>query len=195
MNTPDRQTTISAGETPDPLPGGRGEGDSGGSFSGFLKLMRGEDTAELIKDHKAFALLALIAYRARRNGAFSVDGLSTGEALIGDYKSCGLTQQAYREAKQRLAGWGFATFKGTSKGTIARLIDSRVFDINAGGNNEPSNKRTTNQQRTNNERATTNKNERRKEGIKKKESPHTPRGVEGGDNFPIRRLPIAKGQP
>jgi hypothetical protein len=195
MNPPDRHTTLSTHPTPDAVPGGPADGAVGGSFSGFLKLMRGEDTAELIKDHKAFTLLALIAYRARRNGAFSVDGLSTGEALIGDYKSCGLTQQAYREAKQRLAGWGFATFKGTSKGTIARLIDSRVFDINAEGNNEPSNKRTTNEQRTSNERATSNKNERRKEGIKKKETPHTPQGVEGGDGFSFRRLPKPEVQP
>src|SRR5262249_10590036 len=41
----------------------------------------------------------------------------------------------YRTAKQDLEKHGFATFratgKGTRRGTIAKLIDTRVFDINA----------------------------------------------------------------
>jgi len=159
------------------------------AYTGFLKLIRGETSVELLKDPKAFTLLALIAYRARRNDAFTLCSLKTGEALIGDHKSCGLTQQEYRNAKQRLIKWNFATFKGTSKGTIARLIDSRVWDINADENNEPNNKPRTSQQRANNEPTTTNKNERIIKRKRNQEYPQTPKGAGSGESFVYRQLP------
>ena len=147
--------------------------------AGFLKLNRGDTTLELLKDSKAFSLLALIAYRARRSDAFSVNGLSAGEALIGDFRSCGLTPKSYREAKERLTKWQFAAFKGTNKGTIARLIDSRVFDINTTTRGEPEDTRGANEGQTRGKQGATNKNERRGRRVKNEESPHTPQGADG----------------
>ena len=97
----------------------------------FLKLMRNKETMELATNaQNAFMLLFQIAWRAKRTNGFNTHGLKVGQALIGDYKSIGLTERKYRTAKAQLQSWGFATFKGTNKGTIATLINSRVFDIN-----------------------------------------------------------------
>jgi hypothetical protein len=120
----------------------------------FIKMMRSRKTNELIKDRNAFALLAQIALRAKRTNDFSVHGLEIGEALIGDYKSIGLTEQKYRTAKAKLKTWGFITTKATNKGTIAKLINSEVLDINK----EPE-QRTS--QQDNNDPITTNKKEKK----------------------------------
>ena len=97
----------------------------------FLKLMKTKETMELLTNApNAFLLLTQIALRAKRTNDFNVHGLTIGQALVGDYKSIGLTERKYRTAKALLESWGFATFKGTNKGTIATLINSRVFDIN-----------------------------------------------------------------
>ena len=97
----------------------------------FIKLMKNKDTIELsTRAPNAFLLLTQIALRAKRTNGFNVSGLTIGQALVGDYKSIGLTEQRYRTAKAQLRTWGFATFKGTNKGTIATLINSRLFDIN-----------------------------------------------------------------
>jgi len=97
---------------------------------GFVKLMRSPFTIELLRDLLAFGLLALIAYRARWHSGFSTDGLEIGEALIGDYKNCGMTRWQYRERLARLVKWGFITTRPTPKGTIARLTSAAVFDTN-----------------------------------------------------------------
>jgi|WetSurMetagenome_2_1015567.scaffolds.fasta_scaffold71170_3 hypothetical protein len=112
-------------------------------MNGFLKLNRGSSTTELLKDKNAFILLTQISLRARRDSAFNPEGLSTGEAMIGDHKCIGLSQREYRTAKKHLEKYGFATFKTTSKGTIAKLIDSRIFDINATENDKPDDKQET----------------------------------------------------
>jgi hypothetical protein len=118
----------------------------------FLKLMKTKETMELITNApNAFLLLTQIALRAMRTDGFNVHGLTIGQALVGDYKSIGLTEQRYRTAKAQLQSWGFATFKGTNKGTIAKLINTRVFDIN-----EECEQRA--EQRPGNEQVTTNKN-------------------------------------
>ena len=146
--------TPSATDNPSPLPGGSGAGAGGGSSSGFLKLMRGEATVELMKDPKAFTLLALIAYRARREGGISLHNLKPGESLIGDYDACGFTEGEYRATKQRLAAWGFITCRTTNKGTIARLINTVIFDANTTHNNGQNDTPTTGQRRTNDGRTT-----------------------------------------
>jgi len=118
----------------------------------FFKIMRSEETRELLSnDHNSFVLLTQIAFRAKRTNNFSVHNLQPGQALIGDHESCGLTEQKYRSAKQRLENYGLATFRATNKGTIATLTDSRVFDINATHSNEQNNTRITDKQRTNND--------------------------------------------
>lgn len=131
-------------------------------MAGYIKLIRGEETTALFRDRNAFILLAAIAYRARRTDD-PVSDLKVGEAQIGDVKNYGLTQQEYRTAKRKLKKWGFATFKATSKGTIAKLANTRIYDINLADGNEQPNEQPTSKQRAANEQLTTNKNVRMEE--------------------------------
>ena len=110
---------------------------------GFIKFNRHEDFEELVKYPNAFTLLALIAHRAKRTVSFSALGLEPGEALIGDYKTIGLTRQKYRTAKMQLENWDFITTKTTNRGTIAKLVKSTVFDINPEDGNHQNNQTAT----------------------------------------------------
>jgi len=98
--------------------------------SGFVKLQRSDKTEELLKDMNAFALATVIALRARRRNIFSIHNLKVGEALLGDYKNYGMTEREYRTAKLKLSTWGIASFRATNKGTIAKLADNSIYDIN-----------------------------------------------------------------
>lgn len=133
----------------------------------FIIQQRSKIVDELMKKPFAFLLLTQIARRAKRTTDFTVNNLEIGECFVGDYKSIGATEQQYRTAKANIQKWGFATFKATNRGTIAKLTDTRVYDINEYLYNEPDNRQTTNKQRTNNEpdnrQTTTNKNIRNKE--------------------------------
>lgn len=101
----------------------------------YFYAKRSEAALELNQDPKALSLLYAIARRARRTpGVVWINNcsfyLEIGEALIGDIKNIGLTEKEYREAKKRLERRGFAAFRRANKGTIARLINQDVFDIN-----------------------------------------------------------------
>jgi hypothetical protein len=140
---------------------------------GWFKTMRGADALELIrKNHHAYVLATVIAHRARWNEGFSGDGLGLGEALIGDYRVYGMTRQEYRTALAQLCKWNFATIKPTNDGTIARLTDTRLFDIlNLAGNQQVNRQPTTeqppaNQQPTTNEEGKKAKKEIHNESIK-----------------------------
>lgn len=130
---------------------------------GFIKQQRSDDVLELARDPYAFTLLGVIAQRARRTGGFSVLGLKPGEALIGDYEAYGMTEQRYRTAKKHLEEWGLATFKATNKGTVARLANTRIYDINLDAGNDQTNDQLTTEQRSINDQLTTNKNGRMEE--------------------------------
>lgn len=101
----------------------------GGQSRGFVKLQRSVVTEELMKDAPAFLLLTQIALRARWSREPGLNNLSFGEALVGDSRAIGLTEKAYRLAKARLAKWRLADFRGSSKGTIATLLDDRIYAI------------------------------------------------------------------
>ena len=103
---------------------------------GFLKLMRSPESQELLSDPLAFALLAVVAFRARWRSVFSVEDLQIGEALIGDHRSFGMSRQQYRTRIARLVMWGFITVRTTPKGTVAKLTSAAVFDINLPPPNE-----------------------------------------------------------
>jgi len=119
------------------------------SAAGFIKLMRdAEVVPELLRDMPAMHLLTVVAYRARRTNGFHCDGLEPGEALVGDYAQYGMTRQQYRSALKRLEKWEFATFRPTTMGTIAKLADSRIYDINGDDTNQQTNQRPTNDQPT-----------------------------------------------
>ena len=118
--------------------------------------MRHDDVEQLIvQKPKAFLLLTLIAWRARRSDErCKFTGLDQGQAMIGDYKSCGLSRQEYRTALRWLEANQFVTIKATSKGTIATVTSADVYDINAEGANH----QTTIKQPSTNHQLTTNKN-------------------------------------
>ena len=86
---------------------------------------------ELIRANKnAFVLLYIIASRARwKEGGFNQHDLKFGEAFIGDYANCGMTEREYRTAKKLLEKGCFVTFQPTSKGTVAKLVNMGIFNI------------------------------------------------------------------
>lgn len=133
----------------------------------YVQLLRSKETEELMKYPAAFILLTIIAIRAKRTFNFNIHNLKIGEAFIGDYKTIGLTEQQYRTAKKKLKEWGFATFRGTNKGTIATLTSSNVYNANFEARNGQVNKQVTNKQRTDNGKVTTKKKEKKEKKYNK----------------------------
>lgn len=121
----------------------------------FIKFIQSEETLSLLKNYPhAFLLLSLVASRARRTPD-PLRQTNLNEALIGDYKSCGLTRQQYRSALKVLEDLKYLeivkkikngknstikiTIGPTIRGTIVRLINSDIWDINSDGCNHQSN--------------------------------------------------------
>lgn len=100
----------------------------------FIKLVRNSSKYFRILEERptAFLLLSLIANRARRtNEKDLMIDLEIGEALIGDFFAYGVTRAVYRTDKEYLIQNGFIlTTKADRRGTIVKLIDSDIFDIN-----------------------------------------------------------------
>jgi hypothetical protein len=96
-------------------------------------VIRSPQTKELLRHPLAFALLALISYRARwKLDGFNIQGLEWGEALIGDFKKAGLKSRVqYRSALELLIQLGLITTKRTNRGTIvgAKQIPTIVFHV------------------------------------------------------------------
>jgi hypothetical protein len=102
-------------------------------MTGFIKAMRTEE-ADFLDNHPiANHVLNVIARRARRTPC-KLNKLEIGECFIG-HKGLGITERQYRTAKKQLSEWTLVEFKrgrkATDKGTVAKLLDSRVYDINA----------------------------------------------------------------
>jgi len=121
--------------------------------SRFIALYCGDETEALVTSHlNAFLLLLQIAMRAKWKDC-PITGLKAGQAFIGDWKKAGIpSEMAYRHAKKTLLECRFATFRGTSKGTVATLTDSRIFSITSKSGTGTA----TTQQRTRNGQGTTN---------------------------------------
>jgi len=102
------------------------------SNQGFIALHRGEDAETLLARHpNAFLLLTQIALRAQWKDN-PITGMKAGEAFIGDYQNAGIpSRKAYRVAQEILARTLLVRFKGANKGTVATLIDTRIFSITA----------------------------------------------------------------
>lgn len=96
----------------------------------WIALHCGDDTDSLIENHpNAFLLLVQIAKRAKWKPC-SITKLKAGQAMIGDWRSAGLpSEKAYRHAKEILANCRLAAFEGRARGTIATLMDTRIFSI------------------------------------------------------------------
>jgi len=139
--------------------------------SGFIKLQRNVETWEVLKDKNAFLLLTVIALRARRNNDFNKHDLLAGQALLGDYRNYGLSEQQYRTAKHKLQRWGFATFKATNRGTVATLTDTRIYDAHI-----EDEQRT--EQQSGNGQTTTNKNEKNYTSFSQPKKKYGPKSLE-----------------
>jgi hypothetical protein len=96
----------------------------------WLAYYRSHEADELQAKHpNAFLLLSQIARRARLTPC-PVTGLEIGQAYIGDYRQAGIqSERKYRTAKNTLKTRGFSTFKATSKGTIATLLEQGIFSL------------------------------------------------------------------
>lgn len=121
----------------------------------FIKFIPSEKATELRKHPFAFALLCLIAEQACRT-ANHPNGLGIGQAHIGDYKAIGATRQQYRTALKYLVVNEYIeivetcrsrskkkanhrsttdltteiTTASTTYGTLAKLVDNSVWNIN-----------------------------------------------------------------
>jgi len=98
-------------------------------MSGWIKLSRGMVVESLLRKPNEFTLLAVIATRACREDS-PILGLKKGQAMIGDYRNYGMSRQQYRTALSNLQSNQLITITSTTKGTIATLIDTGIFDIN-----------------------------------------------------------------
>ncbi len=145
-------------------------------MTGFVKAMRSDEAAFLDTNPLANHVLNVIARRARRTPD-PLNGLQIGECFVG-HKGLGLSEQQYRTVKKNLQKWGLVEFKKaervTDRGTVAKLLDSKVYDINE---TDP-NGRPTEDQRKTNGRATEDqrqtKNVISKEGNNEKKKPLSP---------------------
>ena len=119
---------------------------------GWFRAMRTPEAMELLQaSPHAFRLAYVIAYRGQYRDGFNQHNIKLGEALLGDFKAYGMTQQQYRTAKSQLARWHFATFRATNRGTVGKLVDTRLFSLFRLECNDPNNTRVTSKQRTGND--------------------------------------------
>ena len=148
-------------------------------MSGWIGFHRSEATRELMEHHpKAFYLLALVAQRARWKAPIVPDGLDKGQALIGvgDFLKIGWTERAYRTAKEVLRRARICDFnpaRGTARpGTVATLLDARVFSLTEQDRGEASDWKSTNVRRDGGEvtakaRRETKKGKKEEDGLNK----------------------------
>ena len=138
-------------------------------MSTFIKASRSETASFLDFNPNANHLLNVIARRARRTPC-NLNNLSVGECFI-SFKSVGLTEQQYRTAKKHLQKIDLVSFRvarkltgGVTSGvTVAKLMDSRVYDINI----DECNATVTPPQRQPNANLTSNKNVKNDKNVNK----------------------------
>ncbi|HEY8960782.1 MAG TPA: hypothetical protein VIM57_01165 [Luteolibacter sp.] len=145
-------------------------------MSRFIALHCSDDSAALIEKHPtAFLLLTQIAMRAKWKDC-PINGLKAGQAWIGDWREAGIrTENAYRHAKKVLETCQLATFRGTSKGTIATLSTSTIYSISKEANHEQEHGPATSQPQASNGRTTTNHTDTRTHGYTDHKHTHNPR--------------------
>lgn len=110
----------------------------------WLAFHRTEAASALIGKHPAaFLLLSCIAIRARFHpDPCPVTGLEFGQCFLGDWQECGQkSYKQYRVSKGLLEKMKFAAFKGTSKGTIASLLQvtesSMIYSVSISRSGQP----------------------------------------------------------
>ena len=143
----------------------------------FIKFIPGPEADFLMTKPYCFALLALVAQRARREPG-QPDGLEPGEAHIGDWDAIGASRQEYRTALKILVTRKHFTVSETNRnrkksttgvttgGTKVKLISSSVYDLNLQESNHQANHCPTTAQPLTNHEQERRKNE--EERIKKR---------------------------
>lgn len=94
-----------------------------------MEILINSETENLMKDQYAFMLLFKIAYFTKRNDNFTIPFVEIGEAFISNTMFPEFSPTNYRSAVKRLSNWGFATFRTTNRGTIAKLTTDKFFKI------------------------------------------------------------------
>ncbi|AUR92836.1 hypothetical protein NVP1177O_71 [Vibrio phage 1.177.O._10N.286.45.E10] len=148
-------------------------------MAGFIKYMRSEESEFLLKYPNANHLFMVMAFRARRTD-HPMNGLKAGQCFLGDYSSIGLTERQYRTAKKQLTDWKLATFKGTNKGTVGTIVNTKVYDINEDNGDGLDVIQKTGKRQASDRQATTNKecnNEKNEETIPLTKMKEIPEGV------------------
>ena len=156
-------------------------------MSGWIGFHRSEATRELQEEHPlAFLLLSIIARRARWTDSILPCGIARGDAMIGrgDFIKGGLSERQYRTAKDLLVDTKLIKTrraKGTAKpGTIATLLDSRVFSLTMDERGEANDEATTRSRRGVDETPTRQRRQtkkgRREEGKKDNTEVRAPEG-------------------
>jgi len=94
-----------------------------------------------------------------------ISKMKAGESFIGDWKNAGLpSEMAYRHAKKILKESGLATFRGTSRGTVATLSNSSIYSISKEANNGQNNTLETDKEQTRNGQGTDKERARNGQG-------------------------------
>lgn len=88
-----------------------------------MEIKRTREIDMLIEaDINCFNLLVYIAYNTRLEEDFYIPPtIPVGWAKV-DPNKIGLSLTTYRTTKRRLQEWGFAEFKSSNTGTIARVL-------------------------------------------------------------------------
>lgn len=143
--------------------------------TGYVMLLRNQLVLELLEIRPtAFLLLTQIALRIKRSDGSMLNDLAIGEARVGDFGKYGVSEQVYRSDKRFLEKYHLATFKPTSRGTIVRLANTYIFDVNL----ETSTDEETKKQRDDNGSLTTNNNDKNEKNVKKENAYSTKLGFE-----------------
>lgn len=153
----------------------------------FLKFIPSQEAFWLMHEKpNAFRLLAHIANTARRYDGHP-DGRRIGECHLQHWKNYGLTERQYRTAKEDLCKLKIleivetnrtrqkSTTGTTTKSTLVRLLDSRIWDINPETKDDRNDDRATTERRLNDDKQERIRNTSSNEEVKYARSPKAPR--------------------
>ncbi len=93
-----------------------------------MEIKINKETDSLMKDTNTFLMLLTIAYNAKRENLFSIPDLEIGEAFL-TADICRMSVTTFRTTKKKLEKWGFASFRTTNKGTIAKMTTDKFFEL------------------------------------------------------------------
>ncbi len=116
-------------------------------MSRFIKYIPDSEISQFLESKPLTNHLALIIAKRARRAKCELKGLDAGECFLGDFKAFGLSEQEYRTAKKHLEKLNFATFRTTAtvtagvtkRVTVAKLVNTDVWDINENVSNVTNN--------------------------------------------------------